>query len=84
MLRLVNAWLRGMMAISKGKGGCFKKTGTVCFYNIQLHSIVYTTEVEILVLQTAKDLSDVLLMEEIVSKTWKVSSGTFLLAALRR
>lgn len=72
------------MAISKGKGGCLKKPGTVCFYNIQLHSIVYTTEVEILVLQTEKDLSDVLLMEEIVSKAWKVSSGTFLLAALRR
>lgn len=72
------------MAISKGKGSCFKKTGTVCFYNIQLDSIVYTTEVEILVLQTAKDLSDVLLMEEIVPKAWKVSSGTFLLAALRR
>lgn len=68
------------MAISKGKGSCFKKTGTVCFYNIQLHSTVYTTEVEIFVLQPtklssrAKGLSDVPLMQEIVSKMWKVNS----------
>lgn len=73
------------MAISKGKGGCFKKTGTVCFYNIQLHSTVYTTKVEIFVLQPAKlrslakDLSDVPLKEEIVSKIWKVGSFTFVL-----
>lgn len=58
------------MAVSKGKGGCFKKTSKVCFNNIQL----LTTKVEILVLQPvklsphAKDLSDVPWMEEAVSK----------------
>jgi len=73
------------MAISKGKGSGFRKTGTVCFYNIQLRSTVYTTKAEIFILQPAKlsshakDLSDVCLMKEMVSKIWKGSSFTFVL-----
>lgn len=62
-----------------------KNPAQYAFINIQLHSTVYTTKVEIFVLQTAKlsshtkNLSGVLLMKKIVSKIWKVSSSTFLL-----
>lgn len=73
------------MAVSKGKPSCFKKTSTVCFYNIQLHATVYTTKVERAVLQpaklssNAKDVSHVPLMEATVSKIWEVNSFTFVL-----